>query len=76
MRETASLDFELGDTIDMLRASVRTFVAAEIAPRAAAIDRDAHDVAPLQFVEETAPLGHRATLRDRTRCVRWSDGNR
>ncbi|MGE5169464.1 MAG: isovaleryl-CoA dehydrogenase [Rudaea sp.] len=35
-----SLDFELGDTIDMLRASVREFAANEIAPQAAAIDRD------------------------------------
>jgi isovaleryl-CoA dehydrogenase len=35
-----TLDFELGETIDMLRTSVRDFAAAEIAPRAAAIDRD------------------------------------
>ncbi|HEX6792445.1 MAG TPA: acyl-CoA dehydrogenase family protein, partial [Casimicrobiaceae bacterium] len=35
-----TLDFELGETLDMLRASVREFAAAEIAPRAAAIDRD------------------------------------
>ncbi|HSQ80534.1 MAG TPA: isovaleryl-CoA dehydrogenase [Casimicrobiaceae bacterium] len=34
------LDFELGETIDMLRASVRQFAATEIAPRAADIDRD------------------------------------
>ncbi|HSC22857.1 MAG TPA: isovaleryl-CoA dehydrogenase [Casimicrobiaceae bacterium] len=40
MTELATLDFELGETIDMLRASVREFAAAEIAPRAAAIDRD------------------------------------
>ena len=40
MTELPSLDFELGETIDMLRASVREFAAAEIAPRAAAIDRD------------------------------------
>ena len=40
MTQTPSLDFELGETVDMLRASVRAFVAAEIAPRAAAIDRD------------------------------------
>ncbi|HET7260202.1 MAG TPA: isovaleryl-CoA dehydrogenase [Casimicrobiaceae bacterium] len=35
-----SLEFDLGETIDMLRDSVRAFAAAEIAPRAAAIDRD------------------------------------
>jgi isovaleryl-CoA dehydrogenase len=33
-------DFGLGDEADMLRDSVRAFAAAEIAPRAAAIDRD------------------------------------
>ncbi|MGE5103213.1 MAG: isovaleryl-CoA dehydrogenase [Betaproteobacteria bacterium] len=35
-----SLDFELGGTIDLLRQSVREFAANEIAPQAAAIDRD------------------------------------
>jgi len=34
------LNFHLGETIDMLRESVRQFAADEIAPRAAAIDRD------------------------------------
>ncbi len=34
------LDFGLGETIDMLRDTVREFAAREIAPRAAAIDRD------------------------------------
>jgi isovaleryl-CoA dehydrogenase len=42
-RETAliipSLDFGLGDEIDMLRDTVRAFVKVEIAPRAADIDR-------------------------------------
>ena len=33
------LDFDLGEEIDMLRDSVRRFAEAEIAPRAAAIDR-------------------------------------
>src|SRR5262252_8800529 len=33
------LDFALGDTVDMLREQVADFAAAEIAPRAAEIDR-------------------------------------
>src|SRR6185437_5906148 len=40
MTDAPTLDFALGETVDMLRASVREFAAAEIAPRAAAIDRD------------------------------------
>ena len=39
-RPLPSLNFGLGETIDALRESVRTFAAAEIAPRAAQIDRD------------------------------------
>ncbi len=35
-----SLDFGLGETADMIRASVRGFTADEIAPRAAQIDRE------------------------------------
>jgi isovaleryl-CoA dehydrogenase len=38
--DAGSFDFGLGETVDMLRTSVREFAAAEIAPRAAAIDRD------------------------------------
>ena len=34
------MDFGLGETVDMLRDSVRSFAADEIAPRAAVIDRD------------------------------------
>ena len=34
------LNFDLGETADMLRESVAAFAADEIAPRAAAIDRD------------------------------------
>ena len=37
--ELPGLRFALGEEIDMLRASVRAFAAAEIAPRAAEIDR-------------------------------------
>ena len=33
------LEFRLGETIDMLRATVQQFAAAEIEPRAAEIDR-------------------------------------
>ncbi len=35
----AGLDFDLGETADMLRLSVANFAAAEIAPRAVEIDR-------------------------------------
>src|SRR5713101_6526813 len=35
-----ALDFHLGETIGMLRESVQDFAAAEIAPRAADIDRE------------------------------------
>ena len=35
-----SLGFAHGETIDMLRDSIRHFAVAEIAPRAEAIDRD------------------------------------
>ena len=35
-----SLNFALGETIDMLRDQVQSFVAKEIAPRAAQIDLD------------------------------------
>jgi len=38
--QAVSLDFGLGETADMLRDSVQRFAAAEIAPRAADIDRD------------------------------------
>ena len=36
----SSLNFALGETADMLRDQVRSFVASEIAPRAEAIDQD------------------------------------
>ena len=38
--EYPSLTFDLGDTADMLRDSVRSFASDKIAPRAEAIDRD------------------------------------
>jgi len=40
MPHLPGLNFDLGETIEMLRDTVRAFAAAEIAPRAAAIDRD------------------------------------
>ncbi|MBI2313227.1 MAG: isovaleryl-CoA dehydrogenase [Betaproteobacteria bacterium] len=40
MIEYPSLRFNLGETIDMLRESVKDFAAKEIAPRAADIDRN------------------------------------
>jgi len=39
MPNLPTLDFHHGETIDMLRATVQQFAAAEIAPRAADIDR-------------------------------------
>jgi hypothetical protein len=40
MPHLPGLTFDLGETIDMLRDTVQQFADAEIAPRAAAIDRD------------------------------------
>ena len=40
MIQLPELTFELGDTIEMLRDTVRNFATKEIAPRAAAIDHD------------------------------------
>jgi isovaleryl-CoA dehydrogenase len=40
MVNVPTIDFDLGETIGMLRDSVRTFAQDEIAPRAAAIDRE------------------------------------
>ena len=37
-KEYPSLDFDLGDTADMLRDSVRSFAEDEIVPRAAHVD--------------------------------------
>ncbi len=51
----AMLDFDLGAEIDMLRDSVRAFTAAEIAPRAAAIDRD--DAFPRDLWPKLGALG-------------------
>jgi isovaleryl-CoA dehydrogenase len=39
MESYPSLNFQLGDTVDLLRDTVRIFASAELAPRAAEIDR-------------------------------------
>ena len=39
VQDFPAIDFHHGETIDMLRATVRQFAADEIAPRAAEIDR-------------------------------------
>ena len=47
MIDFPSLNFRLGETVDMLRATVRAFAAAEIAPRAAEIDHNNRSPADL-----------------------------
>ncbi|WP_417484006.1 isovaleryl-CoA dehydrogenase [Maricaulis salignorans] len=50
-----SLDFDLGETADMIRDTVRSFASDEIAPRAAEIDRS--DVFPADLWEKMGALG-------------------
>jgi isovaleryl-CoA dehydrogenase len=50
-----SLNFDLGEAADMLRATVETFAADEIAPRAAAIDRD--NAFPMDLWQKFGALG-------------------
>ena len=55
----AMLDFDLGAEIDMLRDSVRDFADAEIAPRAAEIDRDdAFPARPVAEARRARPARH------------------
>jgi isovaleryl-CoA dehydrogenase len=55
VRPFSGLDFGLGETIDMLRETVHSFAASEIAPRAAAIDRD--NAFPMDLWRKFGQLG-------------------
>ncbi|MEN9539092.1 MAG: hypothetical protein RLZZ126_1327, partial [Pseudomonadota bacterium] len=55
MNNLPGLDFQLGDDINALRDAVRDFAQAEIAPRAAQIDRD--DQFPMDLWPKMGALG-------------------
>jgi len=55
MTNLPGLDFQLGEDIDALRATVREFAQAEIAPRAAEIDRS--DQFPMDLWRKMGNLG-------------------
>ena len=61
--EYPTLSFDLGDTADMLRDSVRSFASDKIAPRAEAIDRD--NEFPIDLWPEMGELGlHGITVEE------------
>ena len=55
MESYPSLDFQLGDTVELLRETVRSFARAEIAPRAAEIDRS--NTFPMDLWRKMGDLG-------------------
>ena len=55
MSQVPQLRFYLGDGIDMLREAVQAFAAAEIAPRAADIDRE--NLFPADLWQKLGSLG-------------------
>ncbi|MBK5276544.1 MAG: isovaleryl-CoA dehydrogenase [Desulfuromonadales bacterium] len=55
MRSYPTLNFDLGETADLLRDTVASFAADEIAPRAADIDRDNHF--PMDLWRKMGDLG-------------------